>query len=211
MRPYVLMVNPWIYDFAAFDLWARPLGLLYLGALLQKAGIQVRLVDCLDRLHPKSEAPKRRKTQAVGTGNWRREIVPPPEPLRGAPRRYARYGMPEQVFLDDIATGPEPDFVLITSSMTYWYLGTHRAIELIRRVRPKARIVLGARDLRPKLRRKFAEHGGGVNARLLEHAALDQAHHTAATRRARMVGALPRRAHEALDFTTWIPVRCTGR
>jgi hypothetical protein len=28
-------VNPWIYDFAAYDMWARPLGLLYIGSLLR--------------------------------------------------------------------------------------------------------------------------------------------------------------------------------
>jgi len=27
---YLLLINPWVYDFAAYDLWAKPLGLLYL-------------------------------------------------------------------------------------------------------------------------------------------------------------------------------------
>ena len=30
--PQVLLVNPWIHDFAAYDFWAAPLGLLTLGA-----------------------------------------------------------------------------------------------------------------------------------------------------------------------------------
>ena len=30
----ILLVNPWITDFAAYDLWAKPLGLLYAGAFL---------------------------------------------------------------------------------------------------------------------------------------------------------------------------------
>jgi len=27
----ILLINPWIYDFAAYDLWVKPLGLLSLG------------------------------------------------------------------------------------------------------------------------------------------------------------------------------------
>jgi hypothetical protein len=30
----ILLVNPWIHDFAAYDLWMKPLGLLYLGGIL---------------------------------------------------------------------------------------------------------------------------------------------------------------------------------
>ena len=30
--PHILLVNPWIHDFAAYDFWAKPLGLLTLGA-----------------------------------------------------------------------------------------------------------------------------------------------------------------------------------
>ena len=31
--PHILLVNPWIHDFAAYDFWAKPLGLLTLAAL----------------------------------------------------------------------------------------------------------------------------------------------------------------------------------
>jgi len=31
----ILLINPWIHDFTAFDLWAKPLGLLYIGSTLQ--------------------------------------------------------------------------------------------------------------------------------------------------------------------------------
>ena len=33
--PFILLINPWIYDFAAYDLWSKPLGLLYIAALLK--------------------------------------------------------------------------------------------------------------------------------------------------------------------------------
>ncbi len=49
--PRILLVNPWIHDFAAYDFWATPLGLLTLGAMLRDHGARVSYVDCLDRFH----------------------------------------------------------------------------------------------------------------------------------------------------------------
>ena len=48
----VLLVNPWVYDFAAYDLWSKPLGLLYIAAFLRKYDFQVEYIDCMDRYHP---------------------------------------------------------------------------------------------------------------------------------------------------------------
>ena len=35
----ILLVNPPIYDFAAYELWAKPLGLLYLSSILKQQNI----------------------------------------------------------------------------------------------------------------------------------------------------------------------------
>jgi len=48
----VLLINPWITDVAAFDLWAWPLGLLYWASRLRAWGFDVGLIDCTDRAHP---------------------------------------------------------------------------------------------------------------------------------------------------------------
>ena len=143
MRPKVLIINPWVYDFAAFDLWARPLGVLYLSAWLRRAGFDPRLVDCLDRLHPASEAPAGKSAWPSGTGQWLRQTVPTPAPLQGTPRRFARYGLPESVFIREISAGPSPEVILVTSSMTYWYPGVHLAIALARQAWPRTPIILG--------------------------------------------------------------------
>jgi len=143
MAKKLLIINPWIYDFAAFDLWAKPLGLLYLSAWLKKIGFKIQLVDCLDRLQPLSEAPPPRPSWKPGTGKWARKILPTPEPLQGLPRRFARYGWPEEVFRREIALAGRPDLVLITSSMTYWYPGVQRAIALVRETWPDVPVVLG--------------------------------------------------------------------
>ena len=62
---------------------------------------------------------------------------------------------------------------------------------------PEARIVVGAGNLLAEFRRELAVHGRAMHADLLEHAAVHHRHHAAAARRAGMIGALPRRAHEA--------------
>ena len=31
----LLLINPWIYDFAAFNLWVEPIGLLSIGSILR--------------------------------------------------------------------------------------------------------------------------------------------------------------------------------
>jgi len=66
----VLLVNPWIYDFAAYDLWLRPYGLLRLGGLLRTRGYRVALLDLLDPFHP--ELPRRPRRKAFGTGHFYR-------------------------------------------------------------------------------------------------------------------------------------------
>jgi hypothetical protein len=67
--PHILLVNPYIWDFTAFDLWAKPLGLLYLAGTLRANGFQVHLIDCLDIYFqgkdPSSPAPHRK---IFGTG-----------------------------------------------------------------------------------------------------------------------------------------------
>ena len=140
----VLLVNPWIYDFAAYDLWARPMGLLYLSAWLKSVGVKVRLVDCMDRLHPRSGAGMEdRRRNRPGTGRWRREVVDKPEIFREIPRNYCRYGMPVDEFRKDVRDDPPPDLVLMTSIMTYWYPGVRLAVSETRQALPGVPIALG--------------------------------------------------------------------
>jgi hypothetical protein len=51
MKPKILLVNPPIYDFAAYDFWLKPYGLLRIAGRLRK-GNNLYLFDYLDRHHP---------------------------------------------------------------------------------------------------------------------------------------------------------------
>ena len=52
----ILLINPWIYDFAAYDLWMKPLGLLYIASFLEEFGHDVSLINCMDRHQAASQA-----------------------------------------------------------------------------------------------------------------------------------------------------------
>lgn len=138
-KKQLLLINPWIFDFAAYDLWSKPLGLLYLASFLRQQGFQIEYIDCMDK-YSDDHIPKIKK---YGIGNFRREIVPKPEILNHVPRHYARYGMSEDNFRKKLKEISPPDAILITSMMTYWYLGPLRVSEIVKQVFPKAPIILG--------------------------------------------------------------------
>ena len=55
--PHILLINPWIDDFAAYDFWAKPLGLLTIAGILRMHGYTITYIDCLDRFHPEELLP----------------------------------------------------------------------------------------------------------------------------------------------------------
>lgn len=134
-RPSLLLINPWIYDFAAYDFFARPLGLLYLAGYLERCGYEINLVDCLG-------APLVR-SGPFGTGRFPKEILPTPPPLQGIPRRYGRYGISEREFRRRLSRLPAPAAILVTSLMTYWYLGVAAVIAIAREHFPRTPVILG--------------------------------------------------------------------
>jgi radical SAM superfamily enzyme YgiQ (UPF0313 family) len=140
MKNKILMINPWIYDFAAYDFWIKPVGLLSVGNTFEKAGYQTFLIDCMDRFHPLNPKLKKKK---YGTGKFIRTEVEKPLCLKHIPRKYCRYGMPLEFFMKALAEIPQPDVILLTSAMTYWYPGVIFAIQILKQKFPGIPIVLG--------------------------------------------------------------------
>ena len=99
--PHILLVNPWIHDFAAYDVWSRPYGLLYLGGLLRDHGLRVSFIDCLDRFHPR--ATPRDVRFRHGRGPYLKTAIPKPKGLEDVPRTYSRYGIPPDWFRQDVS------------------------------------------------------------------------------------------------------------
>jgi radical SAM superfamily enzyme YgiQ (UPF0313 family) len=140
-RPHILLVNPWIQDFAAYDVWAKPYGLLSLAALLRSHGFKVSYIDCLDRFHP--NAPTSDPHARHGRGPYRKQAIANPKGLGGIPRTFSRYGIDPAWFREDLQNLLRPDLILVTSLMTYWYPGVIETIAMIREVYPDSPIVLG--------------------------------------------------------------------
>jgi radical SAM superfamily enzyme YgiQ (UPF0313 family) len=145
MKPRALLINPWIYDFSAYNLWYKPLGLLYIASLLRQNGIDVALIDCLEddpAVAPGSDLFPG-KTKANGDGTYLRQRISKPEALRSIPRNYYRFGLPPAVFVEKLYTLARPDVVLITAMMTYWYPGLFEAITLVKKTHPGVPVVVG--------------------------------------------------------------------
>jgi len=138
----VLCINPWIYDFAAYNQWIEPLGLLSVAAVLRQAGHDVALIDCLDRQHPMAPAPQS-KRDAYGCGHFSKVELPKPAVIASVPRRWGRYGLPVEVFEASLDAQLRPDAVLVTSMMTYWYPGPFEVIRRVKARWPDVPVVLG--------------------------------------------------------------------
>ncbi|MBN2842015.1 MAG: cobalamin-dependent protein [Sedimentisphaerales bacterium] len=145
MPKRLLLINPPIHDFAAYDLFAKPHGMLHLGAYLRQAGYEIALLDCLDRNHPAMSHLPREKNKPDGSGKYYAQRLPKPEIVKDVHRYYYHYGMPGDIIRQQLqkykASGI--DAVLVTSVMTYWYLGVKEMIALIREVMPDMPVLLG--------------------------------------------------------------------
>jgi hypothetical protein len=139
--PKILLVNPWIHDFAAYDFWAKPLGLLSIASILRKHGFNVSYIDCLDRFHP--NAPTTNPRARNGRGPFLKVRIPRPKGLEDVSRNYCQYGIKVKWFKEDLLSIQKPDLIFITSLMTYWYPGVQETIKIVKEIFPHVPIVLG--------------------------------------------------------------------
>ncbi len=133
MKPRILLINPWIHDFAAYNLWARPLGLHKVAEFLSAFDAELLLIDCTNSF----------EWNKHGVGKYRSEIIQKPDLLRGVPRYYKRYGMSVNEFRLRLKSLLPIDIVLMTGVMTYWYPGVQEAIWHVRDVSGKVPVVIG--------------------------------------------------------------------
>ena len=142
MTPIILLVNPPIYDFAAYDFWLKPYGLLSVAGYL-RGKADFKLFNYLDRLAPFVARQKKLESDQWGRGRFYCEQVKSPQCLEAIPRYFRRFGLPRNIFKDFLAREGPFDFVLVQTTMTYWYKGVEEVIEDVRGVWPQAKIILG--------------------------------------------------------------------
>jgi radical SAM superfamily enzyme YgiQ (UPF0313 family) len=132
--PHVLLINPWITDFAAYNLWVKPLGLLSIASLLRRSGFRITFIDCLDSYASRKQ---------FADGNFSKIKIEKPRALKSIPRNYCQYGISEASFVEQLRTLEEPDVVAMTSGMTYWYPGLFKTIQFVREHFPKVPVIIG--------------------------------------------------------------------
>ena len=160
-KPRLLLIQPPIYDFALYDHYLKPYGLLRLGRFFSDGGWRVEFLDCLDYrdLESLGTMPKPAR-KPDGTGKFFRQVLESPLKEKAVPRRFARYGIHPDV-IDRRIREARPDLVFITSGMTYWYRGVMEITERISRLLPGAPAALGGiyASLMPDHARRFFEAG----------------------------------------------------
>ncbi|MBW8001918.1 MAG: radical SAM protein [Planctomycetes bacterium] len=141
MKPKILLVNPAIYDFAAYDFWLKPYGMLSVaGQLRGKANFEI--FDYLDREHSFARDKQQGNADEWGRGGFYSEPIAVPKVLEDIPRHFRRYGLPRKIFADFLQE-ERFDYVFIQTMMSYWYPGVQEVIEDVRRCQPKAKIIAG--------------------------------------------------------------------
>lgn len=136
MKKNILLINPYIEDFSAYDHFSKPLGLIWLSSYL-KEHFDVYFINALNRLTQKV------KFKPDGTGDFPKKKISPPEKLKDIPREFKRYGIDENIFIKKLNEIEKPDYIFITSGMTYWYTGIQYTISLIKEIYPEVPIILG--------------------------------------------------------------------
>jgi len=140
-----LLVNPWIYDFAAYDFWSKPLGLLKLASLLEENDVTIDYIDCLETssVSGKTDGIKLPKRKPAGCGNFLKQRIEKPEKLKNIQRYYSRYGISPSIFEGRLSKLLQPHAILLTSFMTYWYPGLIDTVKILRKHFGKTPIILG--------------------------------------------------------------------
>jgi hypothetical protein len=135
----VLLINPPIYDFAVYDFWMKPLGLLYLSGILKKEGHKVYLLDAVNRF---DSYFKSLESDSLGRGKIKSQRIKKPEILKDIPGKFKRYGLPSDVIKKRI-NDFSPEVVMLSCSMTYWYPGLIEIKEIIKELGLSCVLLLG--------------------------------------------------------------------
>ena len=141
-KPRLLLFQPSIYDFALYDLFLKPYGLLRLGRWFEESGYNVFFLNGLDYKESETNivlgTPRRMPN---GTGKFPRMRVPLPRGVKSE-RYFGRYGVLPEILRKKIKE-VNPDLIFITSGMTYWYRGVIEAVKLSKEVYPDIPVVTG--------------------------------------------------------------------
>ena len=141
-KPRLLLFQPPIYDFALFDLFLKPYGLLRLGRWFEASGYDVAFINGLDykdAITNKTLGSPRRNSN--GTGKFPRIRTPLPKGVESK-RSFGRYGVLNNILKNKVKD-VNPDIIFVTSGMTYWYKGVVEAVSICKELFPGIPVLTG--------------------------------------------------------------------
>jgi hypothetical protein len=141
MKPRILLINPPIYDFSAYDFWLKPYGVLRTAGFL-RGRAEFALFDFLDRFDPRVPSGNYRSDN-WGRGEFYSEICDKPAIFAPIRRRFRRFGLPASALQNFFAHEAPFDVALVQTGMTYWYPGLAEVVREVRALAPTIKIVLG--------------------------------------------------------------------
>ena len=128
-----LLINPWIHDFSALNLWSAPLGLMRVAEYLSQFECEIFYINCLKTI----------KHKPYGTGKYNRQPIQKPLVLKQVPRKFCRYGITSEEFQSRLKSAMPVDIIFITSIMTYWYTGVAETVREVRKLAGDTPIIIG--------------------------------------------------------------------
>ena len=141
-KPRLLLFQPPIYDFALFDLFLKPYGLLRLGRWFEESGYDVFFVNGLDYNEIVTNnalgVPRRNSN---GTGKFPRMRTHLPNGVKSE-RSFGRYGVLSDILKSKVKD-INPDIIFVTSGMTYWYKGVVEAVGICKELFPEIPVLTG--------------------------------------------------------------------
>jgi hypothetical protein len=139
----LLFVNPYIEDFAAYDHFMKPYGLLLLAAQFRESH-EIMFLDALAHKDRGAQGADISGTRERYTAPFVSEKISKPNIFADVPRAYRRYGITEDAFVAKArALNKPPKYIFVTSGMTYWYGGVRHTIALLKEIFSDAKIILG--------------------------------------------------------------------
>jgi len=117
----VLLVQPPVEDFYTTAIRLYPLGLLYAAAVLERAGAEVRILDCLNPLH-------RRTVRMPESFSY----LPPAGEIPHFFKGYFRFGISDEEIVSRVRDFA-PEAVGISSQFTAYYESVEKFVYLIRK------------------------------------------------------------------------------
>ena len=131
----ILGINPPVEDFAFFDLWSKPVGILY---LLQKMRENKNEISFIDMIHEASCGKKTFGREKISSAE-----IDKPQVYSAIQRKYHRFGLSGEQLTKRLRSMEKPDIIFLTSVMTYWYGGVKHTIETVKKELPYTPVILG--------------------------------------------------------------------